>query len=77
MKETNMNKEALCHIPKSNYAYAYKLDELHIRLRTAKDDLEEVTLFYGNKFNWQNKRVGRCKRFIKISIMTTTSIGFN
>ncbi len=57
-----MNKEALCHIPKSNYAYAYKLDELHIRLRTAKDDLEEVTLFYGNKFNWQNKKSGRMQK---------------
>lgn len=57
-----MNKEALCHIQKSNYAYAYKLDELHIRLRTAKDDLEEVTLFYGNKFNWQDKKSGRMQK---------------
>lgn len=51
-----MNIEALCHIPKSNYAYAYSDQELHIRLRTAKDDMEQVNLVFSHKYDW-NKRL--------------------
>lgn len=51
-----MNKEALCHIPKSNYAYAYKENELHVRLRTAKDDMDRVNIVYGSKFQWDRKQ---------------------
>lgn len=50
-----MNLAAICHIPKSNYAYAYAKDELHIRLRTAKNDIDHVRLFYGIKYDWTNK----------------------
>ena len=49
-----MKVEAICHIPKSNYAYAYRENVLHIRIRTAKNDLEEINLIYGNKFDWKN-----------------------
>jgi len=51
-----MKIEALCHIPKSNYAYAYKGNELHIRMRTAKDDLKQVNLIFGNKYEWYQKQ---------------------
>ncbi|HWT77055.1 MAG TPA: glycoside hydrolase family 13 protein [Mobilitalea sp.] len=51
-----MNIEALCHIPKSNYAYAYKEDELHIRIRTAKGDMEQVSIIFGNKYDWYNRK---------------------
>lgn len=51
-----MNIEALCHIPKSNYAYAYNENELHIRLRTAKDDMVQVNIVYSYKFDWYKKK---------------------
>ena len=50
-----MNLSAICHISGSNYAYAYNKNELHIRLRTAKDDMDSVDIFYGNKYDWINK----------------------
>lgn len=51
---TNLNIQALCHTPKSNYSYAYKEKELHIRLRTAKDDMDYVNIIFGNKYRWDN-----------------------
>ncbi|BCN32643.1 glycoside hydrolase family 13 protein [Anaeromicropila herbilytica] len=50
-----MNREALYHCPKSNYAYPYTTKDIRIRFRTAKDDVKEVRLFYGVKFDWANK----------------------
>lgn len=47
-----MNLHALYHEPKSSFAYAYKIDELHLRFRCAKDDLDTVTVIHGNKFAW-------------------------
>lgn len=43
-----MRVEAILHIPMSEYCHG--LDEKHVvyRLRCAKDDLHEVTLFYGD-----------------------------
>lgn len=54
-KEANLNLQAICHIQKSNYAYAYKKDELHIRLRTAKDDCTQVKLVISEKHRWSEK----------------------
>lgn len=51
-----MNLSAICHIPKSNYAYAYRTNELHILLRTGKDDMDSVRIFYGIKYDWENKK---------------------
>lgn len=51
-----MNIEALCHIPMSNYAYAYSEQELHIRLRTAKEDMKQVNIIYSNKYDWHNRQ---------------------
>lgn len=59
-----MNKEALSHIPKSNYAYAYKENELHIRLRTAKNDMDQVYLVFGVKYDWQNKQKHPMKKIL-------------
>ncbi|MBS5932578.1 MAG: glycoside hydrolase family 13 protein [Clostridiales bacterium] len=50
-----MNREALYHCSKSNYAYTYDLTDIRIRFRTAKDDVDEVRLYYGVKFDWANK----------------------
>lgn len=43
--------EAIYHRPKSNYAYAYDEKTLHIRVRTKRDDMDEVTLFHCDKYN--------------------------
>ena len=44
-----MNKYAVLHIPMSQYAYG--VDDTHVtfRLRAAKDDLQSVTLIYGDR----------------------------
>ncbi|TCN27922.1 alpha-glycosidase [Mesobacillus foraminis] len=49
-----MFKEAIYHRPKDNYAYACAEDELHIRIRTKKDDITEVTLMAGDPYEWEH-----------------------
>jgi len=44
-----MNKEAVLHIPLSQYAYAPRERAINIRIRTAKNDIKSCTLFYGNR----------------------------
>lgn len=44
-----MKLEAILHIPLSQYAYALDERTLTIRLRTAKGDAEECTVFYGDR----------------------------
>ena len=58
-----MNKTALLHIPGSQYSFAYGEHELRIRLRAAKDDLDEVTLIYAVKYDWltDRKTLAMCK----------------
>lgn len=49
-----MLKEAIYHRPKDNYAYACTNVELHIRIRTKKDDMKEVSLLNGDPYDWQD-----------------------
>ena len=51
----NMNKLALLHFAKSEFAYAYDEKTLHILLRSAKNDLKRVTLIWGDPFSWKNQ----------------------
>ncbi|SFK65724.1 Glycosidase [Lachnospiraceae bacterium KH1T2] len=44
-----MNKEAILHMPLSQYAYAIDEDKLTIRIRTAKNDVNGCSLFYGDR----------------------------
>lgn len=44
-----MLKEAILHIPLSQYAFAENEHKLVIRLRTAKNDCKECVLFYGDR----------------------------
>ena len=55
-----MNKAAILHIPKSQYAFAYNQKELRIRLRAAKDDLDKVEIIYAVKYNWLTDRKSKC-----------------
>lgn len=50
-----MNIQAIMHKPKSNYCYAYTKNNIHIRIRTAKDDIEKISLVYGDKYAWEKK----------------------
>ncbi|WP_079478148.1 glycoside hydrolase family 13 protein [Halobacillus salinus] len=48
-----MIKEAIYHRPKHNFAYAYDKETIHIRLRTKRNDVEEVTLIHGDPYVWK------------------------
>ena len=52
-----MNLHALHHRPKSNYCYCKDYKTVHIRFRAAKGDLDQVTLIYGDKFEWSKKQI--------------------
>lgn len=52
-----MDIAALYHRPESEFAYLYKKDTVHIRLRTKKDDVAQVDLLAGDTYlhyseNW-------------------------
>ncbi|HAX73537.1 MAG TPA: alpha-glycosidase [Firmicutes bacterium] len=47
-----MNLHAIYHRPKQNYAYAYDLETIHLRLRTAKHDAETVRVIFGDPYHW-------------------------
>jgi cyclomaltodextrinase / maltogenic alpha-amylase / neopullulanase len=46
-------KEAVYHRPKDNYAYACANKDLHIRLRTKRNDLTNVSLIFGDPYDWE------------------------
>jgi cyclomaltodextrinase len=45
--------EAVKHIPKSQMAYAFDENNLHIYLQTAKNDIDAVELAIGDPFDWK------------------------
>ncbi|EOR20064.1 neopullulanase [Clostridium sartagoforme AAU1] len=47
-----MNFAAIIHEPKSSFSYAYSKDKLHIRIKTAKNDVDNVELLAVDPFNW-------------------------
>ena len=51
-----MNLQAIYHLPKSNYCYAYDKDTIHIRLRGDKDDIKRIILVYGDKYIWEESK---------------------
>lgn len=55
MNMTKIDIAAVYHEAKSRYAYAYDKDTLHLRLRTAKNDVDNVKVIYGDPFNWGPK----------------------
>jgi glycosidase len=59
-----MNKHAVYHRAKSNYAFAINENTLAIRLRTASKDIDEVKLHYGeyweevdDKWVWRKEKI--------------------
>jgi len=45
--------EALYHVPRDKWAYAYDNATIHLRIRTKRDDLEQVIAMTGDKYNWK------------------------
>ncbi|WP_010271010.1 alpha-glycosidase [Paenibacillus senegalensis] len=48
-----MNREAIYHGPKNLWAYAYNHDTVRLRVRTQRDDIEEVFIYTGDKYDWE------------------------
>jgi cyclomaltodextrinase len=44
--------ECFYHVAQSNWAYAYDKETIHLRVRTKRDDLEEVAAETGDKYDW-------------------------
>ncbi|MBW6409364.1 glycoside hydrolase family 13 protein [Clostridium weizhouense] len=51
-----MNLSSIIHEPKSSYCYAYNNDTIHIRLKTAKNEMKKVLLLAVDPFNWVPKK---------------------
>lgn len=62
-----MKKEAVLHIPLSQYAYAKNESTLVIRLRTAKDDVEVCKLYYGDRVDTVEPIRTTCVKMEKIA----------
>ncbi|WP_110932742.1 alpha-glycosidase [Paenibacillus bouchesdurhonensis] len=45
--------EALYHVPRDKWAYAYNPSTIHLRVRTKRDDVERVFAMTGDKYDWQ------------------------
>ncbi len=50
-----MMVEAFYHNPMSSYAYAVSSEEIRIRFRTKRQDVNKVLLHYGRKFAWNEQ----------------------
>lgn len=47
-----ITRGAVYHRPKSSDAYARDESTIHVRIRTARDDVERCTLLWGDKYAW-------------------------
>jgi len=50
-----VNLAAIYHEAKSKYAYAYDKETVHVRIRTGKDEVNDVKLIYGDPFHFGPK----------------------
>ena len=44
--------EAMYHVPRDKWAYAYNTSTIHLRVRTKRDDVDYVTALTGDKYDW-------------------------
>lgn len=47
-----IQSEAIYHRMGQNWSYAYDESTLHIRIRTKRDNVSQIKLFYGDKYGW-------------------------
>lgn len=50
-----MNYQAMFHEPKTQLGYANTNGSITLRFRTAKDDVNKVTVIYGDKYIWSER----------------------
>lgn len=48
-----ISRESVYHRPKDNYAYACTKQQVHIRIRTKKNNIDTVKLIYGDPYEWE------------------------
>ncbi|MGA9231133.1 MAG: glycoside hydrolase family 13 protein [Exiguobacterium oxidotolerans] len=51
-----MNKQAVFHRAMSPYVYKYDQETVHIRLTTAKGDVDRIILIHGDPYEWDAER---------------------
>ena len=62
-----MELTAIYHRPESEYAYLYKEDQVHIRIRTKKEDIEKIVLHYGDPFIFIEDFYEDVKEMVKVT----------
>ena len=62
-----MELTAIYHRPESEYAYLYKEGQVHIRIRTKKDDVEKIVLHYGDPFIFLEDSYEDVKEMVKVT----------
>ena len=62
-----MELTAIYHRPESEYAYLYKDKAMHIRIRTKKDDIENINLHYGDTFIFLEDHYEASKAMVKVT----------
>ena len=68
-----MNIAALYHRSDSEFAYLYSPDKFHIRLRTAKDDIREVSLVNGDPYRlWGEWHIDLFNEKLPMKIIAST-----
>jgi len=64
-----VNKQAIFHQPYNNYAYPIGEDKLFIQLRAAKGDLDQILIFYDDRYaDWEN---GSANNLVKMKKYTS------
>ena len=75
-----MELTAIYHRPESEYAYLYKDGQLHIRIRTKKEDIKRIVLHYGDPFIFIEDLYEATKEIRKLSevipIIAVTAYAF-
>ncbi|MCL2663781.1 MAG: alpha-glycosidase [Oscillospiraceae bacterium] len=64
-----INRHAVFHEAKSRHAFAADVDTLHIRLRTARGDVQSVVVYAIDPFNWFPDKNGSDYSFDKESLL--------
>ena len=62
-----MELTAIYHRPESEYAYLYKEGQVHIRIRTKKEDIEKIHLHYGDPFIFLEDSYEDVKEMVKVT----------
>ena len=62
-----MELTGIYHRPESEYAYLYKEGQVHIRIRTKKEDIEKIILHYGDPFIFIEDSYEDVKDMVKVT----------